>query len=103
MKCFLKRFNAVLEQECEICLKQASDSYKEELSKYFANRKEPVEANELFKFFASARDTAINEFVVIGEIREKYEQYDDYLDKLQSYINDQEDKLTEINESLAEE
>lgn len=92
-----------MEQECEISLKIASDKYKEELSKYFAQRKDPVEADELFKFFADSRDKAINEFTINGEIREKYQEYDDYLDKLQNYINDQEDKLTEINESLADE
>ncbi len=74
--------NAVLEQECEISLKIASDSYKERLAEEFGNRKEPVNTKELYELFANARDIAIDEFIVNGEIRDKFPRYEEYLEKL---------------------
>ncbi len=46
---------------------------------------------------------AMEEFTISQNIRERFPNYNEYLDRLQDYINDQEVKLTEINDNLAEE
>ena len=49
------------------------------------------------------RDHAIDDFIVSGDVRDKYEQYEEYLKKLQDFMNMREEKIIEINETLAEE
>lgn len=49
------------------------------------------------------RDHAIDDFVVSGDVRDKYDQYEEYLKKLQDFMNMREEKIIEINENLAEE
>ncbi len=56
---------------------------------------------DLFQILKGIRDNAINDFTIVGEVREKYKDYDQYLENLQEYINDQESKIIEINENLA--
>lgn len=67
----------------------------------FGNRTEPVPVKELYSLFADARQSAIQSFQVQRQIRERYEEYETFLDKLQNFILDQEDKLRRINEDLA--
>lgn len=93
-----------MEEECEISLLLATDEYKKFMKDKFQGKdNEPVETALLFEFFTQARDRAMDEFNIIGEIRDKYSNYPDFVDKLQNYINDQEDKIIEINENLAKE
>lgn len=49
------------------------------------------------------RDHAIDDFIVAGDVRDKYDQYEEYLKKLQDFMNMREEKIIEINETLAEE
>ncbi len=90
-----------MEQECEIGLQQATEVYKENLSKFFYNRNEPLTYREMFKHFTYCRDKSIEHFIVNGEIRQKFEKYDFYLDNLQSYIDENEKNLLNINEKMA--
>lgn len=93
-----------MEEECEISLIFATDMYKNFIKEKFSGvEKEPIETAVLFSYFTAARDKAMDEFNIIGEIREKYTNYPDYVDRLQNFINEQEDKLIEINENLAKE
>ena len=65
--------NAVLEQECELALHLSSEKYKEKLAEEFGSRKDPVSSEDLFELFAVARDIAIEDFSVNGQIRDKFE------------------------------
>ena len=93
----------VLEQECQITLATTNENYNTELKKFFADRNEPFETDELFGILKAARDRAIDEFVISGEIREKYQNYYDYLQQLQDFMSLREEKIMEINDNLADE
>ena len=58
--------------------------------------------HELFEILKEVRDNAIDEFSIVGEVREKSKDYEDYLTRMQECINMQEGKILEINENLAE-
>ena len=103
MKCSLNSLNAVLEQECEITLNIATENYNNGLKHHFSNRHEPFETKELFRILKEARDQAIEEFVISGDIRDKFERYDDFLARLQDFMNAREDRIIEINDNLADE
>lgn len=91
-----------MQQECEMAYNLAVESYTNSLKKYFTDRNEPFEIPQLFEILKNIRDGSIDEFAIIGEVREKYRDYDDYLNRIQTYINDQEKTIVQINESLAE-
>ena len=77
--------------------------FKNMKDKFGGNENEPIETALLFEYFTQARDRAMDEFNIIGEIRDKYSNYPDFVDKLQNYINEQEDSIIDINENLAKE
>jgi hypothetical protein len=101
-KCKFIRFDAILHQECDNAFSLALENYTQNLRKYFADRNEPFEVQELFEILKEVRDNAIDEFSVSGEVREKYKDYEDYLTKMQEYISKQEEMIIQINENLAE-
>ena len=103
MKCWFKRLNAVLEQECEITFNIAVENYNEDLKQHFINRSEPFDVPTLFQILKNSRDVAIDDFAIVGEVREKYRNYEDFLNRLQTFINTQEAKIIDINENLADE
>jgi len=92
-----------LEQECEITLNFATENYNKELKGYFGNRSEPFETEELFLILKETRDRAIDEFIIAGDVRDKFANYEEYLRRLQEFMNLREEKIIEINENLAEE
>ena len=102
MTCILISLDAVLQQECDMAYNYAVENYTENLKKYFTDRNEPFEIPKLFEILKTIRDNAIDEFAIIGEVREKYKDYDDYLNRIQVYINKQEETIIQINENLAE-
>ena len=80
----------------------ATESYKASIKEMFSNRDNaPVNSFELFNMFKRARDTGMQDFKVQPGVREKYVNYSDYVDKLEAFINQQEDTLIEINENIA--
>lgn len=93
----------MLEQECEITLNNAMENYNKELKSYFGNRDEPFDTEELFVVLKDTRDHAIDDFVVSTDVRNKFPNYEDFLKRLQDFMNTREDKIIEINETLAEE
>jgi hypothetical protein len=100
--CILNSLDAVLQQECDIAYNYAVENYTESLKKYFTNRNEPFDVKQLFDILKEIRDNAIDEFAIIGEVREKYKNYDDYLNRIQAYVNKQEETIIQINENLAD-
>lgn len=92
----------MLQQECDLAFSQAIDNYNKNLRTHFQNRNEPFDTQELFIILKDAREGAIEEFGIIGEVREKYPNYDDYLLQIQGIINKQETMIININENLAE-
>lgn len=93
-----------MEEECEIAYILATESYKAQIKELFLNRdNSPVESSELFSMFKRAREGSMQEFRVRSEIRDKFANYSDYLEKLQTYINNQEDTLIEINENISKQ
>lgn len=95
-------FNTVVEQECEITYQNAVAAYNEQLRQSFANKTEPFETQELFDLLQSARDLAVDNFAIAGEIRAKCKIYDEKVQALQAVFTDKEEKLIAINESLAQ-
>jgi len=91
-----------LQQECDIAFNQSIENYNQNLRTHFQNRNEPFDTQELFLVLKEAREGAIEEFGVIGDVREKYPNYDDYLLRIQDIINKQEEMIITINENLAE-
>lgn len=57
----------------------------------------------MFQLLKATRDNAIDDFVVSTDVRNKYANYEEYLKKLQDFMNMREEKIIEINETLAEE
>ena len=92
----------MLQQECDVAFNNSVENYTESLRKYFAQREEPFEVPQLFEILKESRDSAIDQFDVIGEVREKYANYDQYVNRVQQYINEQEGKIIAINENKAE-
>lgn len=92
-----------MEQECEITLNFATENYNKQLKSFFGNRTDPFDTEELFKVLKNTRDKAIDEFVIAGDIRDKYSNYEEFLRRLQEFMNLREEKIIEINESLADE
>ena len=93
-----------MEEECEVAYMLASESYKECVKDMFSGRdSSPVDSLELFSMFKQARDVAISDFRVPASVREKFAGYNEYVDRLQNYINQQEDTLVEINENIAKQ
>ena len=92
-----------MEQECEITLNTATNDYNTELKGYFGNRSEPFETEELFLILKETRDRAIDAFIIAGDVRDKFANYEEYLRRLQEFMNLREEKIIEINENLAEE
>ena len=103
MKCLLIRLNAVLEQECKITLNLTTDNYNQQLKAHFCDRVEPFESIDLFRILKETRDKAIDEFIISSDVRDKFADYEEYLRKLQDFMNLREEKIIEINENLAEE
>lgn len=58
---------------------------------------------ELFEIFAKTREVAIENFQISEHIREKYNGYDMLLNNLESFIQEKENELFEINRNLAVE
>lgn len=80
----------------------ATEAYKNTIKEQFSGRdNSPVDAAELFMMFKRARDTGMQEFRVLPEVRNKYADYSNYVDRLQNYVNQQEDTLIEINENIS--
>lgn len=93
-----------MEEECEVAYMLATESYKMLIKEMFLGRdNSPVDSLELFVMFKQARDAAIKDFRVQPEVREKYANYSDYIDRLQNFINQQEDTLVDINENIAKQ
>ena len=93
-----------MEEECEVAYIFAIENYKAAIKEMFLNRdNSPVDSIELFSMFKRAREIGMQEFKVMNQIRDKFQNYGDYLEKLQKYINDQEQTLIEINENIAKQ
>jgi len=93
-----------MEEECEVAYMLATESYKTAIKEMFSGRdNSPVESLELFGMFKQARDRSMDAFRIQPGIREKFANYTDYVDKLQNYINQQEDTLIEINENISKQ
>ena len=91
-----------MEEECEVAYMLATEAYKATIKEQFSGRdNSPVDSAELFVMFKRARDAGISEFRIQPEVRAKYADYPNFLDKLQNYINQQEDTLIEINENIS--
>ena len=87
----------------KITLNFATENYNKELKGYFGNRSEPFDMEELFQILKETRDRAIDEFIIAGDVRDKFANYEEYLRRLQEFMNLREEKILEINENLAEE
>ena len=94
--------DAVLQQECEIAYSFALESYTQNLKQNFMNRADPFDIETLFSTLKVIKDKAIDEFALPAEVREKYKDYDEYLNKLETYISKQEETIINVNETLAE-
>lgn len=91
-----------MEEECEVAYMLATEAYKNTIKEQFSGRdNSPVDSIELFAMFKRARDVGIQEFRVPSEVRSRHADYSKYVDRLQNYINQQEDTLIEINENIA--
>ena len=91
-----------MEEECEASYMLATEAYKNIIREQFSGRdNSPVDAAELFAMFKRARDGGVQEFRVQPEVRAKYSEYNNFVDRLQNYINQQEDTLIEINENIS--
>lgn len=91
-----------MEEECEVAYVLATETYKAAIKEMFSGRdNSPVDSAELFSMFKNARDAGLQDFRVPVEVREKFTNYPDYVDKLEAYINQQEDTLIDINENIA--
>ncbi len=90
-------------QECEISLNVASENYNRELKEIFGNREEPFDTEEMFHVLKETRDHAIDEFVVSGDVRNKFAEYEDYLRRLQDHMSEREEKIIAINDNLSVE
>ena len=91
-----------MQQECEIAYNFAIESYTQNLKQNFLNRTEPFESQILFRTLKIIRDTSIEEFALSAEIRERFKDYDEYLNRIESYIAKQEETIIQVNENLAE-
>ena len=93
-----------MEEECEVAYILATESYKTAIREMFSGRdNSPVESQELFNMFKQARSQGMKDFRVQAEVRDKFVNYPDYVDKLQNYINQQEDALIDINENISKQ
>lgn len=91
-----------MEEECQVAYMLATEAYKRTIKDQFSGRdNSPVESAELFAMFKRARDNGVEEFKVQAEVRSKYADYSNFVDRLQNYINQQEDTLIEINENIS--
>lgn len=93
-----------MEEECEVAYMLATESYKAMIKEMFSGRdNSPVDSLDLFAMFKRARDICVQEFKILHEVREKFANYSDYVERLQTYINQQEDILIEINENISKQ
>ena len=91
-----------MQQECEIAYNFAIESYTQNLKQNFLNRTDPFDAPILFRSLRIIRGTSIEEFALTAEITERFKDYDEYLNRIESYIAKQEETIIQVNENLAE-
>lgn len=80
----------------------AIENYNLNLRKHFQNRNEPFEVEELFAILRDVRSTAVEEFGISADVREKYTNYETFLSQMKEIIDKQELTIININEGLAE-
>jgi hypothetical protein len=100
----LNVWDAVVEKECAIAYMEATEFHKQFLKDKFLNQEDAYSDQFLEETLQNIRDESICIYTKLAYLSQSYnELYQEYLQKLQAFIEQKETLLYQINSSIAAE
>lgn len=97
-------WDSVIEKECAIAYMEATDFHRKYLKDRFMNQEEAYSDEYLDQLVKMIRDDTMGKYTKLAYLSQIYDQvYNDYLQKLQEFVDQKEALVYEINNNIAKE
>jgi hypothetical protein len=97
-------WDSVIEKECAIAYMEATDFHRKYLKDRFMHQEEAYTEVYLDQLLKTIRDDTMAKFTKLAYLSQIYDQvYNEYLEKLQQFIDQKEALVYDINNNLAKE
>lgn len=95
-------FAEVFNKECSLSFAEAISYYHEYLKKKLDDQNEPYSEGDIRLLMKEIREETFNLYAEISSVKERYSQiYEEYFQKLQTYLDSKEMMIKKINNGLA--
>lgn len=97
-------WDSVIEKECAIAYMEATDFHRKYLKDRFMHQEEAYSDVYLEQVLKTIRDDTMAKYTKLAYLSTVYDQvYNDYLEKLQQFVDQKETLIFDINNNLAKE